>query len=206
MTRPAGMVPSTGLPPVASQAWLAEAQDNALSRFEAVMARMHRDNSATTPNTNDVPTNLCANCGMENSGERKYCVECGSLLNPSRFLLAREATSHVEKGIRHLRAEHLTEAREELTQALVLDDKNAEAHKNLGKTLARLGDTVRAEEELRLASSLSPQDIESLVELSHLLRRTGRKAEALDCYRAAQTLVPDMPEALRGLARLGASQ
>jgi len=187
-------VPSAGVNPIASQEWMKEAKDgpDPWGKYQNVLSRLRRDEDVVGgQEAQEIPSALCKACGQENPADRKYCHECGSLLAPSVFQVAREAAAHNDMGVRHLREGRFNDAVYEFQQALLLDSQLGEAHKNLGRVWAQLGETVKAEEELRLAASLSPEDPEPFTELAQLYRQLGRKGEAMQALGDALRMRPE---------------
>lgn len=188
--------PTSGANPVASKEWMQQAagpQADPWGRYQNVLSRLRRDEGAIAGSDEvlEIPQTVCKGCGAENPGDRKYCHDCGSLLTPSLYQVAREAAAHNDQGLRFLRQGQYQDAVFEFQQALLLDAEMAEAHKNLGRVWAQLGDLVKAEEELRLAVSLGKDDAEPYLELAHLYRQAGRKGDAMQALADALRIHPE---------------
>ena len=114
------------------------------------------------------------------------------------------APSLVQEGLRHQRAERVTEAASCYERALELDPGNFDALQFLGVVRFRSGDPHAGITLLERALALHPNHASALNNLGNALRAAGRMAAAVAAYRRAVALVRP-PRALF-LRNLGSAQ
>jgi tetratricopeptide (TPR) repeat protein/serine/threonine protein kinase len=190
------VIPTVGTSPVASAGWMEAAQEEATEnksqwgKYQQVLSKLKR-NDLGEPQEVDIPPTVCGRCGIENPGDRKYCLDCGSLLASSTFQLQREAAAHNELGLRLMAQGNFTDALNEFQQALLRSPDLAEAHYNLGRLYVQLGDTIKAEEEFKLAATMLRDSFDVHRELGELYRSQDRKDEAIGAFEEALKIKPD---------------
>ena len=101
---------------------------------------------------------------------------------------ARRTISSARAGRR--RAGELSAAREQLTEALRLDDNHAEAHNLLGFMLGQQGDLPSALAHLERAIALQPESADAHYNLGVALWYSGSKDRAVTELRESVTLDP----------------
>jgi len=80
-------------------------------------------------------------------------------------------------------------------RALAVTERNAQAHVNVGSSLARSGRTDEAMHHFREALQIDPDDVRAHYNYANALGRMGHNDEAISHYREALRLVPDYAEA-----------
>jgi predicted O-linked N-acetylglucosamine transferase (SPINDLY family)/ADP-heptose:LPS heptosyltransferase len=93
-----------------------------------------------------------------------------------------------------------TEAGALLARSLEREPDNADAHLNLGVTLAALGRDADAEASYRRGLARRPASVDGHNNLGVLLEHMGRYGEAEACYRRASELAPHAARPLNNLA------
>ncbi|MCD6309538.1 MAG: tetratricopeptide repeat protein, partial [Candidatus Eremiobacteraeota bacterium] len=165
-------------------------------RYAQVIDRMRRDEEALLKaDLDDIELApaaiICAVCGAENSGDRKYCEECGSLLTPASFASAAEAMIYHRQGLRYMEAGKYKDAKFEFEQALQRDPNLLESRLQLGRVYAELGDIESAIEAFNEVIRLSPGDSKPHIYLGDMYRARGERKKAINAYREAIRREPD---------------
>ena len=93
-------------------------------------------------------------------------------------------------------------AKEAYREALRVDDKNADAHINIGRLQLEAGDASGAERHFRGALSARPDDAIANYNIALTLEELGREDEALVHYQRAVKLDPTFADAHYNLAML----
>ncbi|MDQ7821853.1 MAG: tetratricopeptide repeat protein [Candidatus Eremiobacteraeota bacterium] len=188
--------PVAGTTPLASPQWMMEAKEEAeQDRYQAFMDKLRRDaavrSHATEMEVAPTPAAVvCAKCGLENTGDKKYCVDCGSLLAPSYFVAAREAIHHNDQGVIYFEEGQLERALFEFQQALARDPDMAEARFNIARVYLERGEFEKAFEAFREFSHLQPDNPQPYLYLADIYRKQDRKDLAINEYIKAIKLNP----------------
>jgi protein O-GlcNAc transferase len=126
------------------------------------------------------------------------CVELGTNLGATHFLLGRALNAHGNPAA----------AIESYRRAIELDPTLVDAITSLGIALRQSGQHVEAEEAYRRAVQLRPQSFEAQLNLGNVLLERGASEPALTQYAQAEALRPDSADvhyhvgkALRDLKR-----
>ncbi|MCL5037232.1 MAG: tetratricopeptide repeat protein, partial [Chloroflexi bacterium] len=159
-------------------------------QYARVMDQLRRDEDARLKAGYDEmelgPVSVvCAVCGMENSGDKKYCEECGSLITPASFASAAEAMIYHRQGLHYMEAGKYKDARYEFEEALHRDPNLLEARLQLGRALAEMGETGQAEIEFKEVMRLSPGDPKPHIYAGDMFRTAGDRKAAIESYREA---------------------
>lgn len=118
----------------------------------------------------------------------------------------RLATTHIEKGIRHLEGGKLAKAETSFQKALELDPTSAAAHNNLGNLQLSRHDLYGAAWEFERASQLAPTSAVPLINLGMVYEQAGQLEPAAEHYAQAIGLEPRNAVALGNLARVRIKQ
>lgn len=113
--------------------------------------------------------------------------------------LARRYNSH---AVLLLGEDNLTDAEQQLKQALAADVFFGPAHNNLGNVYYRQKRYYLAAWEFQYAAKLMPNQAEPKNNLAMVLEAAGKPDEAAAYYEAALKIQPENPEFIGNLARL----
>jgi len=132
-----------------------EAKDEAeKDRYQVFLDKLRKDAAIRTgPTQADSVQSpvavVCAKCGLENTGDKKYCVECGSLLAPSFFHCRKGGHPPLRTGIFYFQDGDYDKALFEFQQALARDPDLAEARLYLAQVHVERGEIAEALEKFR---------------------------------------------------------
>ena len=118
----------------------------------------------------------------------------------------KEKRFHYYLGISYRYTGMLSNAEEEVQEALRLDPEFAPAVNMLGYIYAGQGDFGRAIDAFQRYATLSPGDANAYDSMGEIYLRMGRLGEAMESYREAITAQPTFYSAYKGLAYLYALQ
>jgi len=204
--------PASQSSPLASPQWMMEAKDEAeQDRYVHFMEKLKKDASvrshATEADGMAPPSAVvCAKCGLENPGDKKYCIECGNLLAPSFFIASKEASYHNDKGVMYFEDGDYGRALIEFQQALARDPDMTEARFNIARAFLELGELDRSLEEFRSLSVLEPDNPQPYLYIADIYRKQDRKDLAVSEYIKAIKLNPNDAQVRCQLAFLYSQQ
>jgi tetratricopeptide (TPR) repeat protein len=104
--------------------------------------------------------------------------------------------AYLNKGITLLKINRVSDAREILTQAIVLDPTLVQANLVRSETALRMGDLVAAEEDLKTIAKIYQDSTRYFLIHGNLMNARGTQSEALADYDRALTLSNKNVEAL----------
>lgn len=112
------------------------------------------------------------------------------------------------RGILHLQRGELEEAERDLTQAILLDKKDANLHYNRGLVYIRMEKYDLAVRDFSVAIQLDPKAVDAYCNRGNANRRMGHLDAAIQDYTAALALTPGDSDLYfnRGLARIARGQ
>jgi tetratricopeptide (TPR) repeat protein/serine/threonine protein kinase len=187
-----------GPAPVASREWMQEAvEPSQWVRYQQLMSRLRNEEVITGERVEPsapLAVTECVKCGYKNPGDKKYCQECGGLLAPSQFVVAREAAWHNDLGLKYLAQGKHKEGLLEFQQAIARDATHQEAHLNMGRALMFLGRNEEALQKFHHLSEQYPGDPRPHIFSAEIYRQENRREQALSAYRKALRLDPGNAE------------
>lgn len=194
---PVSFQPLTGSKPIASPQWLMEAKEEVeQDRYQQFIDKLKRDavmkeNATMTESFLLQPSVVCGKCGLENTPDKKYCTECGSLLAPSSIIASKEAAYHNNEGLLYFEDGDYGRALFEFQQAIARDPEMLEARFNIARVYLELGEFARAQDEFRAVSDLQPNNTEPYVYIAEIYRKQDRKDLAINEYLKAIKIDPN---------------
>lgn len=134
---------------------------------------------------------------FESAGVARLNVD--RVVDPQR-LISGSAQDHLAAGRVFLKNEQLNEAIGELSTAVSLDPKLAEAHSLLARAFDQKGLHERARDSYEKATKAEPQDAQALNNLGFSLYQNGNYRAAIDKLKRALKLAPKDERILNNLA------
>lgn len=119
-----------------------------------------------------------------------------------------EAKLFNEKGLRRLEMGDLEQAEKDLTQAILMDKRHADAHYNRGVLYVRMEKYDLAVRDFSVAIKLDPNAFDALCNRGNAYFRLGQSDMAIQDYSRALALAPSDPDLYynRGLVRIAKGQ
>lgn len=159
-----------GLPAVASSGWMDEARNPKPESIEShpMVRDDQRQKELTPPSDPKANRQLCEACGGDNPSHASACLECGQKLQPSYYVIQREAILLANNSRDALAEGDYEEALDLAEQALAHDAELGEAHLCRGRALLGLHRLDEATSSLERACDQLPRSAQPYLVLAEV--------------------------------------